>query len=83
MIYPVCAIRDAKVGFYPPTVEQSVPAAVRNFAMMINNGDQLVGYAPGDFDFYHVADFDSEKGEVVAVYPIEQIATGLGVLHEK
>ena len=83
MIYPLCAVRDAKTGFFPCQVEQSVPAAIRNFAMMINNGEGLVGFAPGDFDFYHVANFDSEKGVVEAVYPIVQLATGLGVMDEK
>lgn len=83
MIYPVCAIRDSKIGFYPPTVEQSVPAAKRNFAMMINQSDGLTGYAPGDFDFYHVADFDTEKGEMSPVHPIIQLCTGLGVYNEK
>ena len=83
MIYPVVCVRDAKTGFYPPQIEQNLMSAKRNFAMMINNSEGVVGYAPNDFDFYYVADFDSEKGEMIPVCPIEQLATGVGVFNEK
>lgn len=86
MIYPVCAIRDAKISFYPPQIEENKQAAIRNFAMAINNSTGLMGFAPGDFTLFHIADFDNEKGEVTSIWPVEQLATGtevFGVSDEK
>ena len=79
MIYPVCSIRDSKISFYPPTVEENKQAAIRNFAMAINNSTGLLGFAPGDFTLFHIADFDNEKGEITSIWPVEQLVSGLDV----
>lgn len=83
MIYPMFSIRDQKVGFLAPTVEQNDESAKRNFSMMINSGNGLPGYAPGDFDFYKVGEFDSEKGVIKRIYPIELVFNGLDVFVKK
>lgn len=83
MIYPICAIRDAKTQFYPPQAEENTQSAIRNFAMAINNSTGLLGFSPGDFTLFHVGNFDTEKGQVDGVWPIEQLATGLDVYNVK
>ena len=86
MIYPVVAVRDAKTTFWPCQVETNENSAIRNFAMMINSGSGVTAFAPGDFDLFKVATFDSEKGIVEPVFPIELICSGLnvqGVNYEK
>lgn len=79
MVYPICAIRDSKISFYPPTTEENTQAAIRNFSMAINNSTGLLGFSPGDFALFHIADFDNEKGEVTSIWPVEQLVTGLEV----
>ena len=69
MKYPMYAIRDCKTTFFPPQCEQNESTAVRNFGMMIQNSDGIIGYAPNDFDLYKVGEFDSEKGTVTGKTP--------------
>lgn len=76
MIYPVCAIRDQKASFYPPTVADNKDVAIREFAMNVNAGRGILGFAPGDFALYYVANFDSEKGVMEPVCPIELLVNG-------
>lgn len=86
MIYPICAIRDQKTQFYPPQAEENTQSAIRNFAMNVNAGKGVLGFAPGDFALYHIANFDTEKGVVEAVCPIELLVNGsdvFGVNYEK
>lgn len=83
MIYPICSVRDAKTSFWAPQIYQSIPSAIRDFSMTINAGSGAPAFAPGDFDFYHLGEFDSEKGTIEPVTPIEQIASGYSVFGEK
>lgn len=83
MKYPITSIRDSKIGFYPVQCEESVESAKRNFSMAINNSNGLLGFAPGDFTLFHVADFDTEKGAIEPVSPIEELVSGLQVFIEK
>lgn len=86
MIYPICAIRDQKTVFYPPMVEENTQSAIRNFAMNVNAGKGVLGFSPGDFALYHIGNFDSEKGVVEPVVPIDLLVNGndvFGVNYEK
>lgn len=86
MKYPVYAIQDVKVGFYPPETSQTEGQMVRQFAMMVNSPSTPAGFAPADFMLYHVADFDTQKGTVVPLIPIVLVASGaslVGANHEK
>lgn len=67
MIYPVCAMRDSKVGFLAPTVEMNLEDAKRKFAHMCSNAGSIYSFAPADFSLYKIAEFDSETGEIVPV----------------
>lgn len=81
MIYPMYSIRDNKVGFMPPTCDQSDQSAIRNFAFAIN-GDGLMNYSPKDFDLFKVGEFDSEKGEIKSCMP-KNICDGISVYGAK
>lgn len=86
MIYPVFAIRDIKTSFFPPQVHQTREDAIRGFAMMVNNPEGVIGFSPKDFDMFEVASFDTEKGELVPISPIEFVVTGsalVGDMYEK
>lgn len=79
MIYPVFCIRDIKTGFMSPTIDQNDLSAKRNFAYAINNSNQLMNYSPSDFQFYKIGNFDSQKGVLEPVSPIELICDGVDV----
>ena len=76
MIYPMYAIRDVKTTFFPPQVAQNEEDAKRNFAMMVNNPSGVIGFSPKDFDLFYVGTFDTVKGVMEAVTPIEFVVTG-------
>ena len=82
IIYPVCAIRDALTQFYPCSVEESLPAAKRNFSMAVNGAKGVIPFSPGDYTLFHVGNFNTKKGTIEPVCPIEQIASGLEVYGE-
>lgn len=76
MIYPMYSIRDVKTTFFPPQVAQNEEEAKRNFSMMVNNPQGVMGFSPKDFDLYFVGTFDTEKGVMVAISPIEFVVAG-------
>lgn len=60
----VYAIRDKHTGFLEPRLSVNDNVAIRGFANAINNspvGSDL-GFAPGDFDFYKLGEFDTDTG---------------------
>lgn len=65
MTYPICAMRDAKVGFLAPTVEFNLEDAKRKFAHAMSQKDSIYNFAPVDFSLYKIADFDTESGEII------------------
>lgn len=79
MKYPVYAIRDIKSTFFPPQVEQNDGTAKRNFAFMVANGNTVYSFAPGDYQLFKVAEFDSEVGTLMPVVPIEFVVDGASV----
>lgn len=76
----VFSVRDSKVGFMPPVVDQSEASAIRNFKYAMSNHDSLMGFAPKDFDLYLVAYFDSDSGRFSRVDPIKLVANGESLL---
>lgn len=80
MLYPMYCIRDVKTTFFPPQPAQSDEDAKRNFAMMVNNPSGVMGFSPKDFDLYHVGTFDSVKGTVTPVTPIEFVVSGTALV---
>lgn len=62
MMQRVYSIRDLKSGFYPPSIQKNDDVAMRNFAFSMSNNEGVIGFAPQDFDFYYLGEFDEEKG---------------------
>ena len=82
MIKPVYAMYDAKSTFLDPVVDCGDASARRAFAFAINNGG-LMGFAPGDFQLYHIADYDTVSGLLSPLSPFELVCNGLEVYDEK
>lgn len=76
MKYGLYSMRDAKTGFMTPAMDVNDAAAIRNFYHTIQNSEGILFTFAQDFSFYHIADYDSETGQVVPLVPIVQIADG-------
>lgn len=83
MTYGVFSYRDNKSSFGQIWYDRSVDAAKRGFAMMVNQPDGIMGFAPSDFDLFKVAEFDSETGQLDPIWPIEFIVNGRDLVGEK
>lgn len=52
-------IYDHKANTYTaPFFSASVDSALRDFAILVNDGKSLQSRFPADFDMYHVGEFD-------------------------
>ena len=80
MVYGVYAFRDNKTSFGQIWNDHNDESAKRGFAMMINNADGLMGFAPSDFDLFKIGEFDSENGQLSPVWPIEYLVNGNAVI---
>ena len=69
MKYPVYSIRDVKVGFMAPRVEQSDQTMIRAFSYELNARDGIMNFAPKDFDLYKIAEFEQESGSLISCTP--------------
>lgn len=83
MKYPVYCIRDNKVGFAPQFhIQENEVASIRAFKFMLD-GANLLGKFPEDYDWYQVAEFDTESGNMIAIIPPKFIVSGGSVVNEK
>lgn len=83
MLYPVYSYRDNKYKFGMPIVDQNDETAIRGFAFAVNNRQGIMNFAPADFDLYKIGIFDSEKGTLEPVVPIQLIVSGSSVVGAK
>lgn len=79
----VYAVRDNKVGFLTPTVEDADAIAIRAFAFSVNNSGGIVGFAPGDFDLYRIGAYDTETSVITPDVPPVLICAGGSVFGVK
>lgn len=79
MKFKVFSIRDDLTGFMTPTVEISVPVAVRNFEHAVLHAGSLFDSHPGDFNLYYLGEFDTDSGVLIPCDPIERVASGMSV----
>lgn len=84
MIFGVYCIRDHLSGFQTPVLEQNDAVALRNFAQAVadfsrNPGRSVMQFRPADFDFFKLAEFDSETGKFILPDVPVLIASGLSV----
>lgn len=82
MIYDVFSVRDSKSDFFPPQVHASVGDAKRSLAMTVNTPGNMVSFSPKDFDLFRVATFNSQSGEVSAVFPVEFVCSASSLVKE-
>lgn len=71
-------VRDNKVSFWSPQEDQNDQSAIRNFGYLLTHNDMIM-YAPQDYDLYFVGTFDSDSGVMEPVTPIQFIASGASV----
>lgn len=83
MTYGIYSFRDNKTQFGQIWCDSSDEAAKRGFAMMINNGDGIMGFAPSDFDLFKIGEFDSEDGQITSVWPIEFMMNGNAAIERR
>uniref|UniRef100_A0AAU8AZM5 Nonstructural protein n=1 Tax=Dulem virus 171 TaxID=3145648 RepID=A0AAU8AZM5_9VIRU len=65
MKYPVFAIRDSKVGFLSPTIDENAFTATRNFEHAVMNPQSVMNSHPADYSLYEIGQFDTETGELI------------------
>lgn len=82
MKYGVYSIRDARVGFMTPTIDNNDESAIRNFYHSISQSEGILFTYAKDFDLYKVADFDSESGQMFPITPVVFLAAGSDALKE-
>lgn len=82
MKYYLYSVRDKLRGFMQPLMDLNDLSAKRDFAQGVNNNPGL-NFAPADYDLYKIGEFDSDKGTIVPVVPIELVCNGVNVLNEK
>lgn len=76
MIRPMYCIRDRKGEFWSPSIDQNDDSAIRNFGHMINTGDTIMNYCPGDFELCRIGKFNSQTGEVIPENPVIVLVSG-------
>ena len=79
MKYPIYSIRDSKVGFMTPTIDQNDASAARNFEHAVMNSASLMNSHPGDYALYRIGEFDSESGDIFGCMP-EHVIDAVGVV---
>lgn len=58
----VYAIKDEKVGFLEPIIDENEQTAVRNFSYTICDPKNICNFAKSDFTLYFLGYFDTDTG---------------------
>lgn len=78
------AVRDRAIdAFMNPFVVQALGQGIRSFSDEVNNSQSPMFSHPDDYDLYHIGDYDSDTGLVVACTPPRMIAIGKDVSSPK
>ena len=67
---PVYSIRDARIGFMPPIIEENDASAIRGFQNAVINGEGYFARFANEYDLYRVGQFDSEQGQFLNETPV-------------
>lgn len=74
---------DSKASTYsPPFYVPSIPVALRDFSILVNDGKSLQSQFAADFDLYHAGYYDTSTGLYTPV-EMKHIANGLDVKEAK
>ncbi len=60
---PVYSIRDARIGFMTPILEENDASAIRGFQNAVIAGEGYFARFANEYDLYRVGEFDSESGQ--------------------
>lgn len=70
MMYNMYAIKDLKAGYMLPGAQMSDVHAMRDFRMLVQKDDGIIGTYPEDFALYRIGTYDSDIGALIAEDPI-------------
>ena len=79
----IYSLRDLKGSFIQPHCDINDDTARRNFAYAVNNGNDIMGFAPQDFQLYKIAEFETTNGKINPIIPMELVADGVSVIGVK
>lgn len=84
MAIKVCAVFDKAVEAYgQPFFVRALGEAQRQFIDAINDEKTPYHAHPGDYDLYHLGDYDDASGLLVACTPPKRLSVGKETLIEK
>ena len=66
MKYNIYSVRDIHNGFGAPILDSNDHSAIRGFAYGMKNTNPIMGFAPKDFDFYCIGEFDVHSGVIMS-----------------
>lgn len=58
----VYCIKDEKVGFLSPILDDNDQTAIRNFSFSISDPQNICNFAKSDFNLYFLGCFDTDTG---------------------
>lgn len=67
---PVYSIRDARIGFMTPILEENDASAIRGFQNAVITGEGYFARFANEYDLYRVGQFDSESGQFENEIPV-------------
>lgn len=62
MLKNVYAIKDEKVGFLAPILEENDNVSIRNFSYTLSDSANICNFAKADFNLYYLGTFDTANG---------------------
>lgn len=73
----IVAIRDIVANVYSqPQFTNSLGAAIRSFGDSCRDKQHPIGQHPGDYELYHLGEYDDGDASFVTDHPPRQIAVG-------
>lgn len=79
---PVYAVRDARVGFMTPIVDDNDASAMRGFENAVISGEGYFANFASEYDLFRIGVFDTEQGQFVNEMP-DLLCSGASVLLAK
>lgn len=79
MVYPIFVIKDSKVGFMNPAVDQNDFTAIRNLRVAMSDDHSIIKLHASDFSLYKIGTFDSESGIIDAFPSPEFVADAISL----
>lgn len=64
MITRIYAVKDTKTTFWKPWTHHNDQSATREFASMVNAGNNVVADNPGDYELWYLGDYDDYTGKI-------------------